>query len=107
MLSALQLLAIIRRTGKSLSDLADIMIPLPQVLLNVRVSDKRDVMELPKTAALLKDIEAKLGQEGRILIRYSGTEPLLRIMIEGQDKYQITAWAKEIADSVEKTIGVK
>ena len=107
MLSALQLLAIIRRTGKSLSDLADIMIPLPQVLLNVRVSDKRDVMELPKSAALIKDIEAKLGQDGRILIRYSGTEPLLRIMIEGQDKYQITAWAKEIADSVEKSIGVK
>jgi phosphoglucosamine mutase len=107
MLSALQLLAIIRRTGKSLSDLADIMIPLPQVLLNVRVSDKRDVMEIPKTASLVKDIEAKLGQDGRILIRYSGTEPLLRIMIEGQDKYQITAWAKEIADSVEKSIGVK
>jgi len=107
MLSALQLLAIIRRTEKSLSDLADIMIPLPQVLLNVRVSEKRDVMELPKTAALIKGIEDKLDQDGRILIRYSGTEPLLRIMMEGQDKYQITAWAKEIADSVEKSIGVK
>jgi phosphoglucosamine mutase len=83
------------------------MIPLPQVLLNVRVSDKRDVMEIPKIAALIKDVEAKLDQDGRILIRYSGTEPLLRIMIEGQDKYKITGWAKEIADSVEKSIGVK
>jgi phosphoglucosamine mutase len=107
MLSALQLLAIIRRTGKSLSDLADVMIPLPQVLINVRVSEKKDVMEIPKSAALIKNIESKLNQDGRILIRYSGTEPLLRVMIEGQDKYQITSWAKEIADSVEKTIGVK
>lgn len=106
-LSALQLLAIIRRSGRSLSDLAEVMIPLPQVLVNVRVSEKRDVMEIPTAAALIKDTEAKLGLDGRILIRYSGTEPLLRIMIEGQDKYQITGWAKDIAEAVEKAIGEK
>jgi phosphoglucosamine mutase len=105
MLSALQLLAIIRRTGKSLSELAEVMIPLPQVLVNVRVSEKRDIMEIPEVAALVRDVEARLGLDGRILIRYSGTEPLLRIMMEGQDKYEITDWAKEIAAAVEKAIG--
>ncbi|NVN98399.1 MAG: phosphoglucosamine mutase [Geobacteraceae bacterium] len=106
-LSALQLLSIIRRSGKTLSELAEVMIPLPQVLVNVRVSEKLDIMEIPAAAALIKSTELKLGQDGRILIRYSGTEPLLRIMIEGHDKYQITAWAKEIADAVEKAIGAK
>jgi phosphoglucosamine mutase len=106
-LTALQVLAIMRRTGKPLSELAEVMIPLPQVLLNVRVAEKKDITAIPETAALIKDIEAKLGDEGRILIRYSGTEPLLRIMLEGQDKYQITAWAKEIADLAEKKIGGK
>jgi phosphoglucosamine mutase len=106
-LSALQLLAVMRRTGKRLSELAEVMIPLPQVLVNVRVSEKRDLGEIPSVAALIGDIEAKLGLEGRVLIRYSGTEPLLRIMMEGSDKYQITGWAKDIAEAVEKSIGEK
>lgn len=104
-LSALQLLSVIRRSGKSLSELAEVMIPLPQVLVNVRVCEKKDIMDIPAVAKLIKSTEEKLGMDGRILIRYSGTEPLLRIMIEGQDKYLITAWAKEIAESVEHSIG--
>jgi phosphoglucosamine mutase len=105
MLSALQLLAIIQAKGKTLSELAEVMIPLPQVLVNVRVAEKKDIMTIPEVAGLVRSIEGKLGDEGRLLIRYSGTEPLLRIMLEGADKYQITAFAKEIADLVEKTIG--
>ena len=104
-LSALQVLAIMRRNNRRLSELAEVMIPLPQVLVNVRVAEKRDVMTIPEVAALIEDIEAKVKDEGRILIRYSGTEPLLRVMLEGQDKYQITGWAKEIAELVEKNIG--
>ncbi len=107
MLSALQLLAIIRRQGKTLSELAEVMIPLPQVLVNVRVAEKKDIMTIPAVAGLVRDVEQKLGDEGRILIRYSGTEPLLRIMLEGQDKYRITGWAKEIAEAVETAIGGK
>ncbi len=107
MLSALQLLAIIRRQGKTLSELAEVMIPLPQVLVNVRVAEKKDIMTIPAVAGLVRDVEQKLGDEGRILIRYSGTEPLLRIMLEGQDKYQITGWAKDIAEAVETSIGGK
>lgn len=107
MLSALQLLAIIRRQGKTLSELAEVMIPLPQVLVNVRVAEKKDIMTIPAVAGLVRDVEEKLGDEGRILIRYSGTEPLLRIMLEGQDKYRITGWAKDIAETVETSIGGK
>jgi phosphoglucosamine mutase len=104
-LSALQVLAIMQRQGKRLSELAEVMIPLPQVLLNVRVAEKRDIMTIPEVAAVVEDIESKLKEEGRILVRYSGTEPLLRIMLEGPDKYQITGWAKAIAELVEKSIG--
>ncbi|ACM21762.1 phosphoglucosamine mutase [Geotalea daltonii FRC-32] len=104
-LSALQVLAVMQRQGKRLSELAEVMFALPQVLVNVRVAEKRDVMTIPAVAGLIGDIEAKVKDEGRILIRYSGTEPLLRIMLEGQDKYQISGWAKEIADLVEKNIG--
>jgi len=104
-LTALQILAIMRRNGKTLSELAQVMIPLPQVLVNVRIPEKKDIMTVPEIAALVNDVERKLGDEGRILIRYSGTEPLLRIMMEGQDKYQITSWAKEIAALVENKLG--
>jgi phosphoglucosamine mutase len=107
MLSALQVLAIMRRSGKTLSELAEVMIPLPQVLVNVRVAEKKDIMTIPEVASLINGVEEKLKDEGRILIRYSGTEPLLRIMLEGQDKYQITGWAKDIATLVEKKIGGK
>ena len=105
MLSALQVLAIMQRNGKTLSELAKAMIPLPQVLTNVRVTEKKDVMTIPEIAALVRDIELQLKDNGRILIRYSGTEPLIRIMLEGPDKYQINAWAEEIAALVGIKIG--
>jgi phosphoglucosamine mutase len=104
-LTALQVLAVMGRLGRSLSELAEVMTPLPQVLVNVKVAEKRDIMTIPEIAGLVRDIEEKVRDEGRILIRYSGTEPLLRIMIEGRDKDQISGWAREIADNVEKSIG--
>jgi len=106
-LAALQLLAVMRRQEKPLSELAEVMIPLPQVLVNVRVRERQDIMTIPTVAAAIKGVEEKLGNEGRVLIRYSGTEPLLRIMLEGQDKYEITGWANEIADLVKQQIGEK
>jgi len=107
MLTALQVLAIMRRRTRTLSELAEVMIPLPQVLVNVRVAEKRDIMTIPEVAGLIRNIEQQLKDTGRILIRYSGTEPLLRIMLEGPDKHQIAGWAKEIADLAEKKIGGK
>jgi len=103
--SALQVLAIMRRREKTLSELAGVMTSLPQVLTNVRVKKRRDVKGIPEIAALIEGIEAKMKDEGRILIRYSGTEPLLRIMLEGRDSGEIGAWAEEIAELVRKRIG--
>lgn len=103
--SALQVLAIMRRKGRKLSELANVMTALPQVLVNVRVKKKKDIAGFPEIAALMAGIEAKMADEGRILIRYSGTEPLLRIMLEGRDHGEISAWADEIAELVRKRIG--
>jgi phosphoglucosamine mutase len=105
MISALQVLAIIQRSGKSLSELARVMTALPQVLVNVRIKQRQDLAEVPMVAGAIKAAEEALGNDGRVLIRYSGTEPLLRIMLEGQDQPQITALAHEIARSIEIHMG--
>ncbi|MBE0503130.1 MAG: phosphoglucosamine mutase [Desulfuromonadales bacterium] len=106
-LSALQVLAIMQRSGKPLSELAQVMIALPQVLLNVRVERRADLAELPEICRIIQEVEAKLGEDGRVLIRYSGTEPLLRIMLEGPDKVEITGMAHAIADCVTQHLGGK
>lgn len=106
-MAALQLLAVMRRRSLPLSELAGIMIPLPQVLVNVRVRSREDVMTIEPIAAAIREVEQKLGDTGRVLIRYSGTEPLLRIMIEGQNTYEITTWANQLADLVKQTIGAQ
>ena len=105
MISALQVLAIMQRSGKRLSELAEVMISLPQVLLNVRVKERRDIAQIPEVQKVIDAVEEKLAGKGRVLIRYSGTEPLLRIMLEGQDKYQITEMAHEIGDAIERHLG--
>jgi phosphoglucosamine mutase len=107
MISALQVLAIMQRTGKTLAELAEVMSALPQVLLNVRVEQRRDISEVPEVQKVITAAEKKLGDSGRVLIRYSGTEPLLRIMLEGQDKYQITELAHNIGAAIEKYLGGK
>ena len=106
-LTALQVLAIMQRSGKTLSELAQVMIALPQVLLNVRVERKADLAEFPEITRTIQEIEEQLGEDGRVLIRYSGTEPLLRIMLEGQDKVEITGMAHAIADCVTQHLGGK
>jgi phosphoglucosamine mutase len=104
-LSALQVLAVMRRTGKPLSELAQCMVSLPQVLLNVRVSERKDIMTIPEIEQRVREVEGLLGDQGRILIRYSGTEPLLRVMIEGKDTQEITTWAREIITLVDRHLG--
>ena len=105
MISALQVLAIMQRSGRSLADLAEVMIALPQVLLNVRVTEKKDINDIADIRKTIAAVEKKLGESGRVLIRYSGTEPLLRVMLEGQDKVEITGYAQEIATMIEKHLG--
>jgi phosphoglucosamine mutase len=70
------------------------------VLVNVRVERKVDLQTVPGIAAVMAAVESRLAGNGRLLIRYSGTEPLLRIMIEGRDQKEIAQWAQEIADAV-------
>lgn len=105
MLSALQILAILQKSGKSLSELASVMTALPQVLVNVRVRERRNIEELPEVKKLIDDAENRLGDAGRVLIRYSGTEPLMRIMLEGRDQDEIADMANEIARLVKGLIG--
>jgi len=107
MISALQVLAIMQRSGRRLSELAEVMIALPQVLLNVRVPERRNLTECSGVQKAIAAAEQILGENGRVLIRYSGTEPLLRIMLEGQDKYRITELAHDIATAIEKELGGK
>lgn len=105
MISALQVLAILQTSGKPLSELASVMTALPQVLVNVRVRERRNIEEMPEVCKLIKDIEGRLGDSGRVLIRYSGTEPLMRIMLEGENQVEITSMANEIALLVKNLIG--
>jgi phosphoglucosamine mutase len=107
MVSALQLLAIMQRTGKPLSELASIMTALPQVLVNVRVEKRGSLEAVPEVARMIAAAEEKLADTGRVLIRYSGTEPLLRIMLEGQNEMQIAELAQDIASAIEKHMGGK
>jgi phosphoglucosamine mutase len=100
LVTALNVLQVMAATGRELADLASELTTYPQILLNVRVRAKRDLGDVPPIAALVADVERRLGTTGRLLVRYSGTEPLLRIMLEGQDQDQIRAWAEEIAAEV-------
>jgi phosphoglucosamine mutase len=100
LVTALNVLQVMAATGRELADLASELVTYPQILLNVRVGAKRDLSEVPQIAGLVADVERRLGTTGRLLVRYSGTEPLLRIMLEGQDQDQIRAWAEEIAAEV-------
>lgn len=106
-ISGLLLISIMKKEGKKLSELACCMNEFPQVLLNVDVTEKKAVEQMPAVSAKIKEIEEKLGKKGRTLIRYSGTQNVMRIMIEGQDQEEIEEYASEIADEVKKEVGVK
>ena len=104
MATALAVVRVMAETGRELADLAAELVTYPQTLVNVRVKDKTDVSTVPAVAAAMRRVEDALAGRGRLLIRYSGTEPLLRIMIEGEDQASVQAWAEEIADSVRKSL---
>ncbi|MEZ5317727.1 MAG: phosphoglucosamine mutase [Vicinamibacterales bacterium] len=103
--TALAVLRVMAETGRDLSDLADALVTYPQTLVNVRVRHKTPVAEVPEIRAAIADVEAALAGRGRVLVRYSGTEPLLRIMIEGEDQATVQAWAEEIAEAVRGVLG--
>jgi phosphoglucosamine mutase len=104
--TSLNVLRTMAATGRKLSDLASELTAYPQVLVNVRVERKVDLKTIPEVAAVMSAVESRLAGSGRLLIRYSGTEPLLRIMIEGRDQDQIARWAEEIAEAVKRHLVV-
>jgi phosphoglucosamine mutase len=103
--TALAVLRVMILTGQPLSALAGQLVTYPQVLVNVRVRERRDLTGVPALASTIAAVERRLGSRGRLLVRYSGTEPLLRIMLEGEDHAQISAWAEEIAGVVTRELG--
>ena len=102
--TALAVLRVMATTGRELADLAGELVTYPQTLVNVRVREKTPVAEVPVIARAIEKVEQVLGGNGRVLVRYSGTEPLLRIMIEGQNQASVQGWAEEIADAVRGTL---
>jgi phosphoglucosamine mutase len=103
-ISALQLLRIMKERGAKLSKLAECMASLPQVLVNVEVKEKKDINKL-KVNKNIRSAESKLGKKGRVLVRYSGTQNLCRIMIEGENKREIQKMANDIAKAMKKETG--
>jgi len=103
--TALNVLRVMADTGRELSDLAGELVAYPQVLVNIRVRERRDFKAVPAIAAVMDVVERRLAGNGRLLVRYSGTEPLLRVMIEGRDQHEIQHWAAEIAGAVKAHLG--
>ncbi len=103
--TALNVLRTMARTGRTLADLASDLTNYPQVLLNVRVREKVDLQAVPEVAAAISRVDARVQGQGRLLVRYSGTEPLLRVMLEGRNDQEIRAWAQEIIDVVKEHLG--
>jgi phosphoglucosamine mutase len=103
--TALNVLRTVALTGRTLADLAADLTTFPQVLLNVRVREKVELHTVPAVADAIARVEAHVAGQGRLLIRYSGTEPLLRVMLEGQQQDEIRGWAQEIVDVVREHLG--
>ena len=103
--AALKILSVMLGEKKPLSELAAVMQPVPQVLVNVRVARKPPIEELPGVSALIRSVEARFGTDGRVLVRYSGTESKARVMIEGIDHAACQAAANEIAAALVAEVG--
>ncbi|HXH24871.1 MAG TPA: phosphoglucosamine mutase [Vicinamibacterales bacterium] len=104
--TSLHVLRIMFATGRTLADLAGELTTYPQVLLNVPVGRTVDLSSVPEVAKVIASVESRLAGQGRLLVRYSGTEPLLRIMVEGEDEAAIRRWAEEIAEVARRHVGV-
>jgi phosphoglucosamine mutase len=105
LITALQVLSVMQRTGRRLSELAAGMSLFPQVLVNVKVREPVDPTRDPAVRDAVGRAESELGQRGRVVLRASGTEPVIRVMVEGEDEQQVNALAGRLADSVRSSFG--
>ena len=104
-ISALQLLAVMQRTGKSLSELSSVMKMTPQRLVNIDVKSKPPIEDIPEITAAIKDAEAILADQGRVLIRYSGTQSMCRVMVEGPTEEMTNGLTEQLANTVKRCLG--
>lgn len=100
LVSALQVLAIMKRSGLSLAELASGMRKFPQVLLNVKVAKRFDPAGVPEVQSAVTRIEKRMAGDGRVVLRASGTEPVIRVMVEGRNEGDTRAAATELAEVV-------
>jgi phosphoglucosamine mutase len=105
MLTALKIMSIVAESGSGLDELTADLTTFPQRLVNVRVREKKTLTDLPSVAKEVRDCEAELGASGRILVRFSGTEPLARVMVEASDPRQVDEFTARIAGAIEREIG--
>jgi len=103
-ITALQVAAAMKKEGKPLSELAKIMKVFPQVLINVAVATRPEIETVPEIMAAIREVETKMGDQGRVLVRYSGTQNLCRIMVEGPSQEETTRHCRKIASVVEKML---
>ncbi len=103
-ITALQLVSAMLRSGKPLSELARLMDVLPQKLINIDVSSKPDIATVPEIVEAIRQVEAELGEQGRVLVRYSGTQNMCRVMVEGPTKEQTEKYCSRIADAVKAAL---
>jgi phosphoglucosamine mutase len=104
LITALQTLAVLQRTGRRLSELNQGFEHFPQVLLNVQVAERKPIEQLPGVMESLRRAEEEFDGRGRVLIRYSGTEPKARIMVEGEDERRVCQVAGELADELRRAL---
>ena len=105
MITALSLIRALKESGKSLAQSTAGFQTYPQILLNVRVREKRPFADLPSVQTAVGEVEQQLASKGRLLLRYSGTEALARVMIEGESQHQIELYAQKIAAAIKQEIG--
>jgi len=105
MITAIELLRAMRDSNRTLSQLAAQMTAYPQLLLNIRVHSKPPLETLPEVTREIELVERELDGRGRLLVRYSGTENLARVMIEGEDETRVREQANRIAEAIRKSIG--
>jgi phosphoglucosamine mutase len=105
LITALTILGILAAAGRPLSELASILTRVPQEIVNVPVRSKLDLGTVPSVAATVAAMERELGSRSRVLLRYSGTEPLARVMVEGEDPERVHRAANHIADAIRAALG--
>ena len=105
MLTALKLIEAMQTENRQLSELKKIMTVYPQVLINVDVQTKPDIHSVPAIAGAIESVESKLGDQGRVLVRYSGTQPLCRVMVEGPSETETQGYCEHLSDIIKENIG--